>query len=176
MSLNKHRSATVQRYIQTHLKKIRISQRVYNWIIVALGFILFSAMGFAVYEFNFLSNKINAAYPTIKLMPMGRMHITMYSHRETGGNITATGYKLKPNVDSGKTCAISRDLWQKGIRQGDILYITKLNIWVVANDTMAINNPTHGRPQLKWVDIYESDKDKVDAFGLIVSEVYRLER
>lgn len=171
-----YRSLTVQRYIQYTLSKIRKLQRVYHWVTLLLGLVLVSIVVVGVIEFQKLSMVLSDVHPAVKLKPLGRMHVTMYSHRETGGRTAATGYVLKPNVDSGKVCAISRELWQKDIRQGDILYIPHLNLWLVAVDTMAINNPTTKRPQLKWVDIYESDIDKVDAFGLLVCEVYKLQR
>lgn len=108
---------------------------------------------------------------------LGTMNVSMYSHHECGGNLyTASSYKIKPLIDAQRICAVSRDQWQIKIHQGDILYIKELNLYLVAMDTMAVKHPKTKAFQKNWIDIYEPDMVRVDAFGLQKLTVYRLRR
>jgi len=127
--------------------------------------------------------KIDSPLLNLDLVPMGIMKVSMYTQHEPGVNYTtASLYRLDPFRDSGRICAISRDLWKKDILPGDVIWIKELNFFLVALDTMAIYHPEdkdedgNKVKQLRWIDIYESDQEKVDSFGLKFLTIYKLRR
>ena len=144
-------------------------------IILLLWFVLL------ITYFNICMNEVILTIKTQQLNfefeDLGEMYISMYSHVECGGNLyTASGYKLKPSIDSQKVCAVSRDLFNISVMQGDIIYIPELGTFLTVVDTMARAHPVTKKLQLNWCDIYEESKLKVDIFGLQKLKVYRLKR
>ena len=112
---------------------------------------------------------LSAAYDAI---PLGEIRVTKYTHIETHSRLTSSGHILR-DEDEGKVCAISRDWWRKTIKPGDLVWITGYAQPCVALDTMALRNPK-GLRQLRWMDIYITDRQKGLDFGIRRSNAYLL--
>lgn len=147
-----------------------LDEECYNIVMPLLAAALMALLGAGpVSTANLRPKGLSAAYEAI---PLGEIRVTKYTHIETHSRLTSSGHILT-DADEGKVCAISRDWWRKTVKPGDLIWISGYAQPCKALDTMALRNPK-GLRQLRWVDIYITDRQKGLDFGIRRSTAYLL--